>query len=371
MDTIVLDELKKNTATPCVSVIMPTHILSSEHILEEIEVKKMLSKAKDLVIEKCGKNNGGEEIITKLKELAENIDHTTKSKGIGLFVSPLVSHLVNFPFDVKEKVMVGNSFEVRDVVYLAETIINYYVLLINDKAIKLFEGSGENLKLIKNNDFPVDLVDDYEYAHTALGSSYGYSLKSTEKDKSIVKEQRFETFLKQTDQKLTTYLTENTPLIISGGTKELSSFKKVSAHYKNVVGKINGNYGHLDIQNLGILSFSKIKEYLASEEDMVLKRLGNASAKRLAVSGIENVWKAANEGKGMILLVEKDFAISGYISKDNNSLYLIPPDVPYESINDAADDVMETVMEKKGKIIIVENGKLKDFNGIAMILRYI
>ncbi len=34
------------------------------------------------------------------------------------------------------------------------------------------------------------------------------------------------------------------------------------------------------------------------------------------------------------------------------------------------DDVIETVIEKKGKVIIVENGKLQDFEGISMILRY-
>jgi predicted transcriptional regulator len=34
------------------------------------------------------------------------------------------------------------------------------------------------------------------------------------------------------------------------------------------------------------------------------------------------------------------------------------------------DDVMEVVLEKKGKVKIVENGKLSKYDGIVMILRY-
>lgn len=370
MDTTILNELKNNTGTPCVSLIMPTHAISSEHLIEDIEMKKMLNMAKDLVYAKCGKKNGGEEILKKLKELSINMNYEPNSKGIGFFVSPSISRLVSFPFDVKEKVIVGNNFEVRDMVYLAETMISYYVLLINDNEIKLFEGNGENLRMVKNKDFPAHFVDDYEYTHASIGSSYGYALKSVEKDKSIIKEKRFSMFIKQSDQKLFKYLSENTPLIISGNTKELSTFKKISTNYKNVVGKISGNYSHENIQKLGELSFSKIKEYLVKEEDSALKRFENAKAKRLAVSGIENVWEAANEGKGMILLVEKDYAIAGYIAEGSSNLLLDPPDVPYDIISDAADDVIEIVLAKKGKVIIVGNEKLKDSGGIALILRY-
>lgn len=370
MDTRILNELKKNIETPCVSVIMPTHPLASDHNLDDIELKKIFSKAKDLVYAKCGKKNGGEEVLEKLKVLSENIPLSVKGRGIGLFVSPNVSQLVSFPFSVREKVVVGNNFEVRDVIYLADSLITYYVLLINDKELKLFEGSGEELKLVKNIDFPAHFIDDYEYAHTSLGSSYGYSLKSTEKDKSVVKEQRFYTFLKLADQKLAKLLADNTPLIISGSVKELSTFKKVSINYKSVVGKINGNYNHENIHKLGELSFEKIRAHQLFEEDATLKRLENAKAKKLAVTEIENVWSAAMEGKGMILLVEKDFAVTGYITEDKSTLFLSPPDGDYEIITDAVDDVMELVLNKKGKVIIVDNNKLKDFGGIAMILRY-
>ena len=172
------------------------------------------------------------------------------------------------------------------------------------------------------------------------------------------------------DQKLAKILTDNASLIIAGGAKELSTFKKVSINYNNVVGKINGNYSHENIQKIGELSFQKIREYKVFEENTTLRRLENAKAKKLAVTGIENVWRAAIEGKGMILIVEKDFAITGYLAEDKSALFLSPPNMDYEIISDAADDVMELVLDKKGKVVIVDNDKLKEFDGIALILRY-
>ena len=369
--TILLEDLKNNTTENCVSVIIPTHKLSPDRLIDKLEVEKTLKTTKDLLLKKFGKNNGGEELIKKLEDLENSIDYVHNNLGIGFFVSDKVSRLVKFPFNVKEKIIIGNNFEIRDVIYLAETLIKYYVLLINDKEIKLFEGEGDSLKIVKNKDFPLAFVDDYEYARAALGSSFGYSLKSTEKDKSIVKEQRLTAFIKEADRRLSKYISKNEPLIISGNNKELSYFKNISINYKYVAGKLIGNYGHESIQKLGELSFDKLKEYLKGEEDKYLKRLNDAIGKKLAVTGIVNVYKASSEGKGLILLVEKDYEIGGYVTlEDESTLYLNPPRKKHKILIDAVDSVMEKVIEKNGKVMIVENGQLSQFDGIALILRY-
>ena len=369
-DLNVLEELKNNVSTPCVSVIIPSHKIAPDKAVDKLEVKKMLNKAKKLVFDSYGSKNGGEEITNKLFNLAENIDYLHNDFGLGFFVSPNISRLVKFPFHVNEKVIVGNNFQIRDMIYLAETMMNYYVLSINEKEIKFYEGNGENLKLVNDKDFPMHFVDDYEYTHASLGSSYGYSLKSTEKDKSIVREQRLSAYYKIADGKISKYLINQTPLILAGSSKDLGYFKKVSANYKCVVGKVNGNYIYENNQKIGQLTFEKIKEYLKTEQDKLIKRLEDAIGKKLAVFGIVNVWKASKEGKGLILLVEKDYEISGFVTEDDSDIFLHPPKKSHQIIEDAVDDVMETVLEKNGKVIIVENGKLSKFEGIALLLRY-
>jgi hypothetical protein len=87
----------------------------------------------------------------------------------------------------------------------------------------------------------------------------------------------------------------------------------------------------------------------------------------LAVDGIRNVWRTAKEGKGLTLLLEKDYQVTAYCNPNNDShIYLTPPMGIYDIITDAAD----VVKEKGGNVVIVENGKLKDFDRVAMILRF-
>jgi hypothetical protein len=376
MEALVLEELnvfealKNNYTTPCVSVVIPTHKMYPDRAVDALVAKQAFKRAKMQVLSMCPREEGGEEIIEKLGELLENVNFTKSDLGIGFYVSPDMSHVVKFPFVVQEKVIVGNSFEVRDLLYLSEMMINYFVLLINEKEIKLFEGRGEKLKLIKDSMFPLRFYDDYEYTHTSIGSSYGYALKSFEKDKSVVKEQRVSAYLKTADEYLTNYLENNTPLILIGNSKDLGYYKKVGVNYKNVVGKVDGNYSHEGISRLGNLTFEKIKEYLDLEHDKLIDRFDDAYGKKLATFGIINVWRAAKEGKGLILLVEKDYSIPGFVAEDELELLLSPSKKVKINIDDAVDDVMEVVLEKKGKVKIVENGKLSKYDGIVMILRY-
>lgn len=370
MDTTILEELKGHIATPCVSVIIPTHKLSPERALDELHVNQVIKKAEELVLDKFGKNKIGEEIILKLNELVSQIDFVHNDLGLGFYVSPEVSHLVRFPFAVKEKIIVGNSFEIRDIIYLEATLLEYCLFVMNEKELKLFDGKGESLTMYKNKDFPAHFVDDYEYERPSLGSSYGYALKSTEKDKSIVNEQRLMMFLKQADQKMSKYVSPHTPLIISGNSKDIGYFKKNTIHSTNIIGEIHGNYLHENIQTLGVFAFEKITEYLKIEEEKLLTRFENAIGKKLAVHGIQDVWTFANEGKGLLLLVEKDYMFKGYILPNDSALYSTAPKKQHEILEDAVDDVMEVVMNKGGKVVVMEEGRLQQYGKIALILRY-
>ena len=58
------------------------------------------------------------------------------------------------------------------------------------------------------------------------------------------------------------------------------------------------------------------------------------------------------------------------MTRDDSKIFTRPPIEKHVIVADIIDDVMEIVIEKKGKVVIVENGKLNGFGKIAMILRY-
>ena len=69
-------------------------------------------------------------------------------------------------------------------------------------------------------------------------------------------------------------------------------------------------------------------------------------------------------------MVEKDYCKPGFVGEDINRLYLHPPLKPHKTLADAVDEIIETVLEKKGKVYFTDNDLLKDYERIALITRY-
>jgi hypothetical protein len=64
-----------------------------------------------------------------------------------------------------------------------------------------------------------------------------------------------------------------------------------------------------------------------------------------------NYRTAAMEGRGLMLLVEKDLHHRGYRKDEPGTLHLQPPTKPYTIIPDAVDNLIEVVRAKNGKVI--------------------
>ena len=77
------------------------------------------------------------------------------------------------------------------------------------------------------------------------------------------------------------------------------------------------------------------------------------------------------EGRGLKLLVEKDFSIPAYVKNTNDyELYLRPPKEPHKALPNVVNNLIETVLDKNGEVFLVENDILKDYGRIALITRY-
>ena len=212
------------------------------------------------------------------------------------------------------------------------------------------KGSGNDLQEIINNDFPKQYTEEYEYARPSIASSSG-ALKDFERDKSILQETGQISFLKQADETLNKYMKDDMALFVAGVGEEVANFEHVSHHVKKIAGKIAGNYDIDAVHPLAQSAWEQTKEIVKASQDELLLELQEDFGKHLAVDGIRNVWKAAKEGMGLTLLLEKDYQVTAYSDPmDDAHIYLTPPVGNYYVISDAADDVIEAVKEKGGML---------------------
>lgn len=368
-----IEQLLNETSWPCVSVIVPVHKLSPERIKNKKVVKEAISDVEMLLKQNDAISDSDlNMLIQKLDEAVETIDFNHSNKGIGIFVSPNLMKIIQFPFPVIEKINVGNIFESRDLIFYLNYTTPYYVLSIGKKHIRLFSGKVEDLHEIKNEDFPIVYHETYEYSKPSKGSSFGYSLKHFEKDKSALQEIRLIDFFSAADHLLEKYLNRHIPLVISGGKKEVADYLDITKHGKNIIGKIIGNYDSYENLKLSNLSWETVQKYFNEEQKTLLSNLHELIGNEMLAFGLEEVWLAASEGKGLELIVEKDFRKHAFIATDGSDIKLKKPfgKKQYNHEYDAVEKVIRMVREKKGKIAFVDNSAMEDFNGIALQLRY-
>lgn len=363
--------LQNEKGNICVSVIIPTHSASLDRRTYQLNIKKAIEKAEQLMKMKCS-DSVVSSLTKKLHELFVQINFDRNANGVGLFVSSHIQLLVSFPFPVEEKIIVGDSFEVRDVLYKLNYSDPYYLLLVTDQEIRLFLGSMDALEEIKNKHFPIKYEDEYIYSPPSRSTSYAGQahVKSFEKDKSTLEVIRHSNFFRQVDTILDKYLQKNEPILLSGTEKALALYENVSRHQKNFAGKIPGNYSHLNLQELTGLVLPVIFEYHQNKRTQLIEEFIEKTGRHRGITGIRDIWSAAMQGKAHILLVEKDFRCPGFLNGTKNLLYLEPLQKPCTVLADAVDDLIELVLEKKGHVFFVDNDLLKDYGRIALITRY-
>ena len=362
----VIKEMLNERGKTCVSIIVHTHRLGQDRQGDRLEIHRAVMAANQAVLNEPGN------FLSDIDSLFQQIDFNRNGEGIGIFVSPGVKKLVSFPFPVTKKIVVNNFFHLHDLIYTENYGATYYLLDISKKEIHLFKGSMDHLEEIRDENFPKEIVDNYEYnkpSHSNSGSGYAH-VKEVEKDKSIMSQVRLKKVFRQTDKSLSKYIvTKDTPLLLCGPTKDISIYRSATKHPENIVGSISDNYKGTSIHDLEVLAWLKIRSFIDEQKLKLVNEFKEKRGEGLGVRGIEKIWTAAKEGRGLILLVEKDYEKAAFVTKDNR-LVLQDPEETGARYGDVVDELINTVLEKNGKVIVVEKDILEDYDGIALITRY-
>jgi len=364
--------LLEEKSSICVSIIMPTYQLSPGRRTNPVQLYQMIQEAKSMLQNKYD-NATIAPLMLAIDELYEQMDFMHNTAGIGIFVSLHVKKLVPFFFPVKERITIAQSFNVRDLLYESYYDTPYIVLQLSQKETRLYNGHLNSLTEITDQHFPQKNEVVYEYSrHTRGNSNTGHSfVKEIEKDRSAMEEIRFKNFFRETDKLLNYYLSIKVPLIVTGENKDLSYFRQVTTHEEQIVCNVPGNYATYNQHELGALTWQAMKLFKDNNKDKIVRDLSEKTGEGLGITGLDNIWRAVQEGRGYKLLVEKDYSTRGYLpDNEDYNLFLHEPNETHRILTDAVSTLIQLVLEKNGEVIMVENDVLRDYRRIALITRY-
>ena len=346
---------------PAVSIIMPFE----PKMNVKAEMADRLKFATDKVEKELRQNytdDLAELVIHKLKNIVKNLNFNTFKKSIAIYVSPVFEKVLYLDIPVEEKIIIDESFEIRDLVFAKKEIHKYLVLVLSGNSSKVLLGDSSSFIKIKSN--VPDNID--AFLNDAPGRVANFSDPS-EKKEIILKK-----FLHQTDIGLNLLLHSYPfPIFIMGTKKVLGYFKELTKNEKRIAGYVHGNYEESTDTELHEALKPYINDWKKIKMTDILHQLEKAAdAKKIAI-GIESVWKQASQNRGRLLVVEKDFTYTAEHGGDKGTIYKATESYnKFSYIKDAVDDVVERVLENGGDIEFVDDGMLSEYQHIALIQYY-
>ena len=365
MNTTMTPELREVMEAlhyrPAVSIIFPFE----PKMNLKTELAHSLKTAADKVEVELRENYPDEMarlVMQKLRVIIKNLNFNTHKKSIAIYVSPVFEKVLYLDIAVEEKIIVDESFEIRDLVYSKKQLHKYLVLLVSGKESRIFLGNTTSfVRIVSNTPESV-----YAYVNDVPEKTANFS------DMSERKEIIMDKFLLHIDNSLNTILhAYRLPLFILGPERILGHFKKLTRHAGAVIEYIHGNYEEVTLPELKEILAPYIADWKKVKQKDLLNQLDEAAGKKKLAVGMKEVWHEAMNHKGRLLVVEKNFMYAAEHGGSKEVIYEAKePYSKYSYIKDAVDDVMEKVLETGGDVEFVDEDILKGFQHIALVLYY-
>ncbi len=354
-----LVELLQIKETPSVSIILRNENPSLDNDKLRIAAKDGLKKA----LAQLESMDFDKRLLVSMKQRLEeainNIQYHNYLKGVGVFVSPNVLEVVYFPLDIKPKVVVDDSFEIRDLLLSVNRTFQYDVLLLNKKKTRFFNGFGQQLQEVLASDIP-EGVEDFLKRENKAGE-----------DPAKTESLAIEKYVRALDHFLRLHTPMQMPLILIGDTKLLGYFKKYTRRPNKIIGQIEGSYHKEPVSEISQKVNESLQAFSEKWEDQLLESMKEEIDRLRYVSGIQEVWQAAAMKEARILLTERGYKVNGYSTHDGLFLVFDPQFAPNGNYHeDAVDDVIEMVLAQGGESYFLAPGKLKDFDHILLNTRF-
>jgi hypothetical protein len=341
-----------STYFPSISMIIPMHILSVSEFNNYLKIK---SKEVEKMLHKNYDKETVHVVMEKLDSLVHQVHVDKSRKGIALYVSPWFQKVYFLDFEPTEKLILDDSFEIRDLIFNHAITNKIILLLLSGNELKYLVYKDRKFEKI-HVDVPLRIE---AFMNETLHDVAIYYEKSQRKDKArhANAEQGLKSALKQFPL----------PVIVAGTEKLISEFKSITSHDKDIIDYVSGNYLESSEDELRHLVQDALGRYKTKVEAETITKIKKIDNPKIIAIGLKEVWKEASLKNVQTLIVEQNFRKPAALNPGKSEIFTNAMDkVPYP-MQDAVDDIIEKVAESGGKIQFVSDDLLTDFRRIVLI----
>ncbi|TWF35300.1 hypothetical protein FHW36_10987 [Chitinophaga polysaccharea] len=346
-----LVSLSQYRGAPAVTIILSTHRTFPDNRQDIIHLKKLVTEAENRLYDTYDKREVWP-LLDKIKAAEADIDHNYNLDSLVIFANAGHAQVIKLPVPATDRVVIGDRYEIRPLLKALQQLEHYYILTIGRQKIRLLEAYNDTLiREVNNNDFP------YE-------NNYHTTDPMRLQQADLVDDLQRE-FFNTADKRFKKYYYENPlPVILLGDNKSVAHFQE-EMDIKNIVLRTApGSYDHSTHYEILRATFPLILQHMADKETAALEAIANAQSTQKLLVDLNDIYRAANTGTADTLYIEKTYFQPGNIHNDTISL---------SGTSDGEDVtlvIIDTLLQKNGKVVFMEENTLNAYQGIALITRF-
>ncbi len=354
----ILDKIKNVNQDPCITIKLNTSRTKPDYLADPLALKNLVKEVDSRLKEMYDKR-----LVWKLMENIESvqkkIDFSHNLNSLLIFVNENFAEFVTLPVQVKQEVIIGNNFHTREVIKARSQSKEYYVLVLSHFQARLLHAREDNLvkEFSDEAGFTVNnlgQVNDYQVRVNIENESSGFIAELFNNTDKLFKE---------------VYFKQPLPVVIASEESNYHKFKNVADMPENIIGHINKNRDDHKAPAVVKEAWKVVQEYVKKQQESYKVELEDAQNNNLLVSEISEIWRAINEGRGDLLMVEETLHQPAQIM-ENGFISISDSGNGGEIVDDVVDEIIEANMRMGGRICFLPSGSLEDFSGMVLKARY-
>ncbi|MBC9929167.1 hypothetical protein [Chitinophaga qingshengii] len=346
-----LIKLSQYTGAPAVTILLSTHRTFPDNKQDSIHLKNLITTVEKQLYEQYEKRTVWP-VLNKIRELESTINHDYNLDTLAIFASGDFIEVYRLPIATTDRYVVGDRFEIRPLLKAIQQSEHYFILSVSRHLIRLLEAFNDKILYeVKNADFPY---------HNSF-----YTTDPMRLQQDLVMDNLLKEFFNTADKRFKKYYEENPlPVVLLGEERNLVFYQEQMDIKGLVVGTHHGSFDDTSDPEIAKITFPLIQQHIAGKQDTALQAISSAqSAQRLLVD-LNDIYTAAENGQADTLYLEQTYLPVGHI--DNGTISLSNGN----GSTDITLPVIDTVLNKGGNVVFLDENALNEYQGIALVTRF-
>jgi hypothetical protein len=369
---------------PCLSLFLPTPCHPPQVKRDPPRFTNLLRTAEDLLRPQHTPKDISA-LLEPLHALPNNGLWQTQAGGLAVFRSAGLTAHYWIPQPLPELAVVADRFHVKPLIEFLYSNHRFFVLILGQKRVALYVGTPQALEPVDLTSLPSSLIgargveskEPFPSRHaSALGGTIsivqGLEVPPIEKKEDLARffsaiDKALKEMLRDDDVPLV--LAGDAPLVLAGVCYYHRMYHTISCYQHLARQGTEGNCAHASPEEIHAKLWPIVNKFFRDREDEILHEYAKLAGSGRTTNTLQTVARAAVRGQIRQLLVAEDTHLWGMLDRATGKVTQHPS--PQDSRDhDVLDDLIECVLARGGKILVVPAARMPGRAPAAAILRW-